>query len=239
MTAKALSAVDRLVFPLDYPSLDEARRGAELVSSSVGVLKVGLELFLREGPAAVRLCRELGCRVFLDLKLLDIPATVARAVAGACALGVDYLTVHASGGTRILEAAQRSAEKENTGLELLAVTVLTSSDQDDLREAGIADGPEAQVLRLARLACRSGVGGLVCSAQELVALRRELGARVTLVCPGIRPAGSAAGDQKRVATPGEAIRAGADLLVVGRPIRDSADPERSARAIVQEIASAL
>lgn len=239
MTTAALSAKDRLVFPLDYPTLDQARRGAELVSPSVGVLKVGLELFLREGPAAVRLCQDLGCRVFLDLKLLDIPATVARAVASACSLGVDYLTVHACGGARILEAAQQSAAHENTGLALLAVTVLTSSDHVDLRDAGITGSAETQVLRLAHLATRAGVRGLVCSAQELGALRQQLEDPVLLVCPGIRPAGSDTGDQKRTATPSQAIRDGADLLVVGRPIRDSADPQLSARAIVQEIAAAL
>lgn len=233
----ARSARSRLVFPLDYGSLAEAREGAARVSGAVGVLKVGLELFVQEGPAAVKLASELGCEVFLDLKLLDIPETVNRAVASACRLGVDYLTIHASGGPRVLEAAQTSAEREDTGLKLLAVTVLTSSDHEDLAAAGVSDPPALQVLRLARLAQNAGIPGLVCSALELGALRAEFGNEPLLVTPGIRPGGAAAGDQKRTATPAAAIQAGADLLVVGRPIRDSADPYAAAQAIVREIES--
>lgn len=229
----------RLVFPLDYPSLAEARAGAERVCSAAGVLKVGLELFVREGPPAVEVAAELGCKIFLDLKLHDIPETVGRAVASACQLGVDYLTVHASGGPRMLEAAVRSAARENTGLKLLAVTVLTSSDQSELQATGVADAPAIQVLRLAGLARDAGVPGLVCSALELSALRAELGSELVLVTPGIRPAGADAGDQKRVATPADAIRAGADLLVIGRPIRDSPDPLATALEVVREIESVL
>jgi len=231
------SARARLVFPLDYASLAEARVGAGRVAPAVGVLKVGLELFVREGPPAVRLGPELGCQVFLDLKLLDIPETVSRAVASACQLGVDYLTLHASGGPRVLEAAAASAARENSGLKLLAVTVLTSSDQTDLAAAGVSDAPSVQVLRLARLAQRAGIPGLVCSALELMPLRAEFGQDLLLVTPGIRPAGAAAGDQKRTATPADAVRAGADLLVVGRPIRDSPDPHAAALAVLREIES--
>lgn len=226
-----------MAFPLDYASLAEARLGAERVCAAVGVLKIGLELFVREGPPALKLAAELGCAAFLDLKLHDIPETVSRAVASACQLGADYLTVHASAGPRVLEAAVRSAERERTGLRLLAVTVLTSSDRADLEAAGVADAPAAQVLRLARLSQRAGVPGLVCSALELVPLREEFGRDLLLVTPGIRPAGAALGDQKRTATPADAIRAGADLLVVGRPIRDSPNPLAAALAVVREIES--
>ncbi len=227
----------RLAFALDYPDLASARSGAERVHEAVGVLKVGLELFVREGPAAVRLGAELGCDIFLDLKLHDIPQTVDRAVGSACALGVRYLTLHATGGPAMLEAAARRVAKEGVPLQLLAVTVLTSLDTADLRAVGVSAPPGEQALRLARLCRRSGVHGLVCSPAEVGALRQELGAEAVLVTPGIRP-GSASDDQKRTGTPSEAIRAGASVLVVGRPIRDAADPLGAARAIADEIAAA-
>jgi orotidine-5'-phosphate decarboxylase len=230
---------ERLAFPLDYPSLDEARRGAESVVASAGVLKVGLELFVREGPAAVRLGAELGASIFLDLKLHDIPETVDRAVASACGLGVRYLTLHAAGGPRMLEGAAKRVEREKSALTLLAVTVLTSLDDADLRAVGVNDGPGAQALRLAKLAVASGVKGLVSSAAEVQTLREVLGPEVVLVTPGIRPAGSAGGDdQKRVGTPTSAIRDGSSVLVVGRPIRDAADPAAAARGILDEIRAA-
>jgi orotidine-5'-phosphate decarboxylase len=233
------SARDRLAFPLDYPNLAEARRGAERVVASAGVLKVGLELFVREGPAAVRLGEELGAAIFLDLKLHDIPETVERAVASAVQLGVQYLTVHAAGGQRMLEGAARRVERENSALKLLAITVLTSLDESDLRAVGCPDGPAAQALRLAKLAVGAGIPGLVCSAAEVRQLREAVGSDVVLVTPGIRPADATAGDdQKRVGTPGGAIRDGSSLLVVGRPIRDAADPALAARRIVDEIAAA-
>jgi orotidine-5'-phosphate decarboxylase len=233
------SARDRLAFPLDYPTLAEARRGAERVVASAGVLKVGLELFVREGPAAVRLGEELGAAVFLDLKLHDIPETVERAVASAIGFGVRYLTLHAAGGPRMLEGAARRLEREGSGLTLLAVTVLTSLDDADLRATGCPDGTATQALRLAKLAVSSGVRGLVCSAAEVRQLRDALGPEVVLVTPGIRPADASGGDdQKRVGTPAGAIRDGSSLLVVGRPIRDAADPALAARRIVDEIAAA-
>jgi len=234
----ASSVRSRLAFALDYPTLADARRGAELARESVGVLKVGLELFVREGPPAVLLGRELGCDVFLDLKLHDIPETVERAVASAAELGVRFLTVHASGGPRMLEAAARRAQSAG-GLTLLAITVLTSLDARDLQATGVSREPLAQALELGRLALGAGVSGLVCSTAELEALRREFGPEVVLVTPGIRPAGQAGGDdQKRVGTPAEAIRRGASLLVVGRPIRDAADPRAAARAVLEEMAEA-
>lgn len=233
------SARDRLAFPLDYPTLAEARRGAERVVGSAGVLKVGLELFVREGPAAVRLGEELGAAIFLDLKLHDIPETVERAVASAVGLGVRYLTLHAAGGPRMLEGAARRVEREGGKLTLLAITVLTSLDDADLRATGCNDGTAAQALRLGQLAVGSGVRGLVCSAAEVGQLRAAVGPDVVLVTPGIRPADATGGDdQKRVGTPGGAIRSGSSVLVVGRPIRDAADPALAARKILDEIVAA-
>jgi orotidine-5'-phosphate decarboxylase len=172
------------------------------------------------------------------LKLHDIPETVERAVAAAASLGVRFLTLHASGGPRMLEAAASRAARENTGLILLAVTVLTSLDAADLARTGVAADAGEQALRLALLARESGVNGLVCSVAEVARLRAELGPSAVLVTPGIRPSGAASADQKRVGSPAEAIRAGSSLLVVGRPIRDAADPSAAARAVLTEIAEA-
>ena len=236
------SARRKLAYALDFPSLAEAEAGAARVAPAAGVLKVGLELFVSEGPRAVALGPKLGCDVFLDLKLHDIPETVERAVAAAAAHGVRYLTLHAAGGAKMLAAAARRAERENTGLVLLAITVLTSLDTADLAAIGVAGDPATQALRMARLAHDQGIPGMVCSAAEVSALRAALGPAAVLVTPGIRPAGgTSADDQKRTGTPESAIRAGASLLVVGRPIRDAADPAAAASAICDEIqrASAL
>ena len=238
-SAHSLSARDRLVFPLDFATLDEAKKAAERVAPSVGVLKVGLELFVREGPRAIALGPDHGLSVFLDLKLHDIPETVERAVASAAELGARYLTVHAAGGAAMLTRAAARAEKAKSPLTILAVTVLTSLDAADLAAQGVPGSAEEHVLRLARVAWRAGVRGFVCSPAEARALRTELGAEALLVTPGIRPAGAVAGDQKRVATPASAIADGADLLGVGRPIRDAADPLAAARAVVAEIEGAL
>lgn len=226
----------RLAFALDYPGLTEARAGASAVHDAVGVLKVGLELFVREGPSALALGTELGCDVFLDLKLHDIPETVERAVASAVAHGVRYLTLHAGGGRRMLEQAARRAE--GSGLCLLAVTVLTSLDDADLAELGVGEASGEHAKRLATLARDSGIGGLVCSVKEVAGLRQLMGPSAVLVTPGIRPSAGQSDDQKRTGTPASAIRAGASLLVVGRPIRDAADPLAAARAIGREIAEA-
>ncbi len=231
------SARRRLVYALDFPSLAAARQGVAQVAESVGVLKVGLELFVREGPAAVSLGADFGCDVFLDLKLHDIPATVERAVRSAVGHGVRYLTIHAAGGRAMLDAAVRAAG--DAPLTLLAVTVLTSLDAADLDAVGVAASPADQALRLARLARAAGVPGLVCSAAEVALLRREVGPEAVLVTPGIRLAGPGDDDQKRIATPAGAIRDGSSLLVVGRPIRDAADPALVARSIVAEIAGAI
>jgi orotidine-5'-phosphate decarboxylase len=229
-------ARSRLAFALDYPTLDEARRGARLVRDSVGVLKVGLELFVREGPNAIALGAELGCDVFLDLKLHDIPETVERAVASAAAHGVRYLTVHASGGPAMLARAAASAQGSN--LTLLAVTVLTSLDEHDLARLGIQGSPSLVAQRLSQLGWQQGVKGFVCSAAEVKSLRQILGPEAVLVTPGIRPLGPGGDDQKRVGTPEGAIRHGSSLLVVGRPIRDAADPASAARGLADAIAEA-
>ncbi|HEX4337700.1 MAG TPA: orotidine-5'-phosphate decarboxylase [Polyangiaceae bacterium] len=233
-----MGARQRLAFPLDYPDLATARRGAELVRESAGVLKVGLELFVREGPPAVALGAELGCDVFLDLKLHDIPATVDGAVASAAALGVRYLTIHAGGGPRMVEAAVRRAATDNPALVILAVTVLTSLDDADLGKMGIPLSASDHALGLALAAREAGAAGFVCSPSEVKRMRQAFGPDVVLVIPGIRPAGASVGDQKRTGTPREAIQDGADVLVVGRPIRDAQDPAAAARAIVEEIAEA-
>ncbi len=228
----------RLAYALDYPTLEDARRGAGEVAPYVGVLKVGLELFVREGPGAVRELAELGCEVFLDLKLHDITKTVERAVASACQLGVRYLTVHCGGGPAMLEAAARRAEAEGSGLCVLGVTVLTSLDRADLEAVGVQADPADQAERLARLAAAHGLGGLVCSSAEVARLRAAVGPDLVLVTPGIRPTGGEVGDQKRVGTPADAIRQGSSLLVVGRPIRDAAHPAGAAQGILQEIVGA-
>lgn len=235
----ARSARDSLAFALDLPDEDQARRICPLIAPHVGVLKVGLELFVRSGPSATKLGPEHGCRTFLDLKLHDIPETVERAVANACQLGVGYLTVHAAGGERMLERAIERVAKEASDLTILAVTVLTSLDSADLAKTGVSGGSADQVRRLARLAWSVGVRGFVCSPTDAEPLRGELGSSAFLVTPGIRPAGPGSDDQKRVGTPREAIRSGASMLVVGRPIRDAADPAKAAAAISEEISAAL
>lgn len=232
-------ARDRLVFALDYPDLDAAEHGARLIAPVVGVLKVGLELFVKEGPKSVEMARQLGCKVFLDLKLHDIEKTVERAVATACSLGAHYLTIHTSGGPGMMEAAARRAQAENSGLCILGVTVLTSLSDQDLVAVGVQQSAAQQVLKLAQLAQQCGLGGLVCSAHEVKQVRSQVGSDMVLVTPGVRPIGADHGDQKRVGTPGEAIRDGSSLLVVGRPIRDAADPFSASQRIIDEIEAAL
>jgi orotidine-5'-phosphate decarboxylase len=224
----------RIVFALDLPSLDAARRSALAVRDAVGMLKVGLELFIAAGPDSVALGREAARPVFLDLKLCDIPETVERAVARASALGARVVTVHASGGPAMLRGAVARAEREGAGLTVAAVTVLTSLDAEDLGALGLPPDVGAQATRLARLAYREGVRAFVCSPHELVAMRSELGPEVTLFTPGVRRA-PAADDQKRVATAARAVADGADWLVVGRPIRDAPDPLAEARALAHEV----
>jgi len=225
-------AAERICAALDFPSLAEAERFARRVAPHVGMLKVGLELFAAEGPAAVRAVAALGRPVFLDLKLHDIPNTVEGAARSAAASGARLLTVHAAGGTAMVRAAVRGA---GPGVRVLAVTVLTSLDAAALGEVGLPGPPGEAVLRLARLAVAAGAGGLVCSPQEVRAVRAAVGPGPLLVVPGVRPVGSAAGDQARVATPAAAVADGADVIVVGRPLREGDDPAAAARRIAAEL----
>jgi len=226
----------RIVFALDLPSLEGARAMALAVRDAVGMLKVGLELFVEAGPRAVALGEEARRPVFLDLKLHDIPETVERAVARASALGARMLTVHASGGPAMLRRAVERARKEGAGLEVVAVTVLTSLDAGDLGAIGVGGEVAAQVERLARMAWNEGVRAFVCSPHEAARLRAALGPDATLVTPGVRAAAAAGkDDQKRTMTAGEAVAAGASWVVVGRPIRDASDPLAAARAIAAEV----
>jgi len=231
---------DRICAALDFPSWTAAEPFARAVAPEVGLLKVGLELFAAEGPAAVRAAARLA-PVFLDLKLHDIPNTVEGAARSAAASGASLLTVHAGGGPEMVRAAVRGAARfaelhpEEAPARILAVTVLTSLDEPALDRIGLAGPPEAAVVRLARLAVEAGARGVVCSPLEVAAVRAALGPEPLLVVPGVRPAGAARGDQARIATPAEAVRAGADILVVGRPLRDAPDPAAAARAIAAEL----
>lgn len=228
------AARERVIVALDVP---DRRRAVELAERLDGVIqwfKVGLELYLAEGNSIVGLLRDRGYSVFLDLKLHDIPNTVAGAVRSASKAGAQMLTLHAGGGPAMMAAAAEAAAGLAVAPELLAVTVLTSMDQQQLRAVGVQDSAAEQVLRLARAGWEAGIRGFVSSAEEVAAMRRTL-PEATLVIPGIRPVGAAVGDQKRVATPAAAIGAGADYLVVGRPITQAADPAAAAAAIVAEI----
>jgi orotidine-5'-phosphate decarboxylase len=236
-------ARERVALAADLP-LPEALAAYERVAPHVGWAKVGLSLFVEHGPLAVRAFLERGARVFLDLKLHDIPNTVELAAARAGALGVGLLTVHASGGAAMVAAAVKGARAgaARAGLpapRVLAVTVLTSFSAEALAEVGLEGGPEGAVRRLAQLATAAGADGLVCSPREARPLREALGPQAYLCTPGIRPAGAALGDQSRAETPAFATRAGASLLVVGRPIYEAADPAEAAAAITREVAEAL
>jgi orotidine-5'-phosphate decarboxylase len=227
----------RLIFALDLPTLDQACAMAHAVHEAVGMFKVGLELFVEAGPRAVSAVAEAGRPVFLDLKLHDIPETVDRAVGRASALGARMLTVHALGGPAMLRRAAERAAREGAGLEIVAVTVLTSLDWGDLSALGLEGGVAGSVERLARMAWAEGVRAFVCSPHEAAALRAALGPEATLVTPGVRASGGG-DDQKRTLTAREAIHAGASWIVVGRPIRDAADPLAAARALANEVAQA-
>jgi orotidine-5'-phosphate decarboxylase len=226
---------DRLIVALDVPSAAHARQVVQTIGEAAITYKIGKQLFTAEGPQVVRDLVSSGRKVFLDLKFHDIPNTVAGAVKSAAELGVNMMSVHASGGSRMLRAAVEAASQSAARPTVLAVTVLTSLSDSDLAEVGIAGNVATQVLRLGALARNTGCEGLVASAQEARELRRELGKGFAIVTPGIRPAGSASGDQARVVTPRDAIAAGATYLVVGRPILDAPDPAKAADGIVQDI----
>lgn len=221
---------------LDAPDLDTAARWAALVTPHVSTVKIGLELYLRYGPDVVATVRGAsGVEVFLDLKLHDIPATVAAAARAVYRLRPEILTVHAAGGTDVIKAAVEAAP----GTIVAAVTLLTSLREDDLARLGIEGTIGDAVRRMAVLAVSAGARGLVCSPQEVAAVRAEVGPDVMLITPGIRPAGADSHDQARVATPEEAIRAGADLLVIGRPITWASDPGAAAAAIAASLRRAV
>ncbi len=218
-------AGSRIIVALDYPAAAPAREFVAGVAPDACRLKVGKELFTREGPALVRELTQAGFDLFLDLKYHDIPNTTAQACRAAAELGVWMLNVHASGGRRMMAAAREALEPLGADRPLLiAVTVLTSLDEADLREVGVEATPAQQVLRLARLAREAGLDGVVCSPREAGLLRRELGQDFLLVTPGVRPAGTSTDDQTRVMTPQETVQAGSDFLVMGRPVTRSDDP---------------
>lgn len=238
-------ARDRLYVALDVDDLAQAEMLMDQLQGEVTHYKLGAHLLAAEGPKAVRAVQRRGGRVFYDAKFHDIPNTVGHAVAAACRLGVAIVNVHASGGLAMMraaaQAAAETAERQQQPKALvLGVTVLTSLDEAMLSdELGIARKIEDHVVRLAQLAQAAGLDGVVASPQELSALRRACGPKFNLLTPGIRPSGAPAGDQQRVQTPGEAIRAGADFLVVGRPIIAALDPRAAARAILQEMEGAV
>ena len=224
-----MQARDRLIVAADVSSSGDLIRLAEDLRGVAGVLKIGLQAFVANGPAVVREVVASGFRVFLDLKLHDIPNTVQHAVREAESLGVSMLTVHAAGGRAMLEAAR------STSTLVLAVTILTSLGDEDLADIGMPGRAADQVVRLARLAEACGIRGLVASPLEIGAIRDACGAAMTIVTPGIRPEGSEAGDQRRTLTASQALRAGADYIVVGRPITAAADRRGAAMRIVDEM----
>ncbi|MGC8549849.1 MAG: orotidine-5'-phosphate decarboxylase [Acidobacteriaceae bacterium] len=232
-----LSPQDRLIVALDFPTAAQALALTDRLGPAIRWVKVGLELFIAEGPRIVSTLAARGLNVFLDLKLHDIPNTVAGAVRTASFSGAGLLTLHASGGPAMLRAAADAADRMPHPPQLLAVTVLTSMDTPQLHAIGVSDPPAAQVARLASMAWTSGIHGFVCSSEEVTSTRAAF-PDATLVIPGIRPAGAAIGDQKRVATPASAIAAGASFLVVGRPITQASDPAAATAAILEEIAAA-
>lgn len=229
-TTTAPVATNQIAVALDTNDWDTFVGWCELFGPRVGVLKVGLEAFMRWGPRSVEVAKRHSEEVFLDAKLHDIPNTVAGAVAGARALGVNYLTVHAGGGRAMLRAAADAAEGD---VRLLGVTVLTHIDAAEMEALGLAGSPVDRVLRWAQLAAASGCAGAVCSPREVAAVRSRIPSPFLLVTPGVRPDGRSAGDdQRRTATPDRAISDGASLLVIGRPLTRAADPLAALEAIV-------
>jgi orotidine-5'-phosphate decarboxylase len=229
---------ERLAVALDVADARLALDLVDRLKDSVRWFKVGMELYYATGNTLIDALRSRGYKIFLDLKLHDIPNTVAGGINSLAKSGVDLLTVHAGGGGAMMVAAADAAKAPGSP-RLLAVTLLTSIDATELAAVGVSDSPAEHVMRLARLAKSSGINGIVCSADEVAALRAELGPEALLVTPGIRPAGSPVEDQRRVATPEEAISRGASMLVIGRPITRAPSPADAARAILKEIESAF
>lgn len=228
-----------LIVALDVPDGAAALAAVKKLPGEVLFVKVGLELFIAEGPDVLKPIAALGKKIFLDLKLHDIPRTVERAVQSAAKHNVFMLTLHATGGRAMLRAAADAAREFGPAApKLVAVTVLTSLDQNDLNDLGVARTPAQQVMALGELAIGSGMDGLVCSAQEVGAMRQKLGPLPLLVTPGIRLPSDAVGDQKRIATPANAVKDGSSFLVVGRPILEAADPVAAARAVLADMKKA-
>jgi orotidine-5'-phosphate decarboxylase len=227
-------AAEKIIVALDVATAEEALNRVARLQGLISFFKVGLQLYTAAGPDLVRRIVGSGSRVFLDLKLHDIPNTVASAVTSATALGIDMLTIHLSGGEAMIRAATEAATQKVT---ILGVTVLTSQTEETLGSLGVAEGLEKHVLRLATLGVKCGVGGLVSSPREAAMLRKQIPPDIRIVTPGIRPAWESAGDQKRVTTPREAIEAGADYLVIGRPIIGAPDPVVAAERILAELES--
>ncbi len=230
----------RIFCALDSADLETVRSVAQAIAGAVDGLKLGLEFFTAQGPDGIREIAKLGLPIFLDVKLHDIPNTVAGAIRSLAPLAPYYLTLHAAGGEEMLRAARDTAREEAARLSLapprlLAVTVLTSLDEGDLAQQGVAGTAREQVVRLAELARRAGIDGIVSSPREIEAIRAACGEGFDIVVPGIRPGGGDAQDQKRVMTPGEAVRAGASALVIGRPITGAADPAQAAAQIRAEV----
>jgi orotidine-5'-phosphate decarboxylase len=223
---------DKIIVALDVPTKEKALTLVEKLRDHISFFKIGLQLYTAEGPGIVRAVLSTSSKVWLDLKLHDIPNTVARAVESASRLGVQMLTIHLSGGSEMVRAA--TAARVNTML-LLGVTVLTSSTEETLREIGIQDKVDDQVLRLAKLGVEAGIDGVVASSHEIKSLRGEFGDKIKVVVPGIRPSWSDPGDQRRTMTPCEALEAGADYLVVGRPITAHPNPNEAVAKILDEL----
>jgi orotidine-5'-phosphate decarboxylase len=224
-----MQATDRLIVAIDRSSRDDILRLADALQGVAGILKIGLQAFVSNGPSIVREVTARGAKVFLDLKIHDIPNTAGHAVADAAALGAEMVTVHASGG----EAMLRAVATDST--LVLGVTILTSLDDAELRRIGLTGTPLDNAVRLAKLAQDSGLRGVVASPHEVAAIRNACGDAMRIVVPGIRPEGSEAGDQRRTMTPAAAIAAGADYIVVGRPITDAGDPRAAALALVDSL----
>lgn len=228
----------RIIVPLDFNTAEQALQLVEKLQPDLCRLKVGKELFTKAGPVLVEKLIEKDFDIFLDLKFHDIPTTVAKACAVAADLGVWMVNVHASGGSEMMSLAREVIEKKPHHPLLIAVTILTSMNQEALAELGIQCSVEEQVVRLAQLTSDAGLDGVVCSAHEVKMLRDNLGEEFKLVTPGIRPSGSNNDDQKRVMTPAQAINAGSDYLVIGRPITQAADPGQALEDISEEISAA-
>lgn len=235
-------AKNKIIFALDVDNLSAIDSWAEKLSGKIGMFKVGKELFTTAGPAAVEAVKRHGGEVFLDLKYHDIPNTVAQAMQAAGRLGVKLTNLHALGGPEMMEKAASEVRKQFSDAErprLLAVTILTSSTQETLKAVGIEQPVEQMVVRLAKLAKENGMDGVVASPLEIEAIRAACGSDFLIVTPGVRPSFAAADDQKRIMTPAEAVKAGADYLVIGRPIAKAADPVQAADLIVDEIVAGV